>query len=392
MTAYALDISFLYTDIGFGTYTDGLLRALLRNDKGSLWHLLANDLPRELPTFSAIDKNRESKDFVFPEGVTCVSTTIKRRLVWASTFLPRYLKEHSLDLFHSVDNISLPLFSRPCPYVLTVHDIIPLLFPDTVERKNALAFRVLFPMALRRADRIVCVSEATRSDLHRFFPAVADKTVTIYNGIDRDRFCPLHNKERLSALADLQIRYGIQAEYCLVVASLSPRRNVDRLICAFHRFIRENDNKEQQLVIAGVSDYRSEHLQERIQQLGIGDRVLFLGHVPRADLPALYQCASCTICVSLYEGFGFPVAESLACGTPVVASNSSSLPEVGGESAIYVDPYDAGDIARGIREGLLEDSKTARLARVEQAKRFDWDEAAKKLLRVYRECINGRNK
>lgn len=387
MTAIALDTSFLYTDIGFGTYTDALVRLLPPLDKNLNWHFISNDLPESIPAFSVIPDNRKAVSHCFPGNVREHSTRYKRRILWSNMFLPRYLKQNQVDLFHSIDNISLPLWHKPCRFVLTLHDLIPLLFPGLVELKNAAALRLLMPRVLHQADRIICDSEATRNDLVSRFPKVAGKAVTIPLGVDHDRFCPLDDDRRRTKLAELRTRYEIQEGYILTVASLNPRRNLERLLEAFRHVHETGGERDRQLVVAGVRDYRSGRLPERVKELGLGGRVLFLGHVPRSDVPALYQCAACTVCVSLYEGFGFPVLESLACGTPVVASETSSLPEVGGRVAGYVDPYDPTDIARGLTEALQRRSEQSRQDRISWAKGFSWEVTAQKTYQLYQHVL-----
>ncbi len=387
MASFALDISFLYTDIGFGTYTDGLLRSLISNDSDHQWHCLSNELPEEIAAFSVIRENRDRSPFVFPPNVKVVSTRHKRRLLWSNTALPRYLKQNQIDLFHSVDNISLPLWRKPCALVLTLHDLIPLRFPHLVEAKNAMALRWCLPRVVRQADRIICDSECTRSDLLSLFPQAIGKAVTIYPGVDSQRFHPLDENQRAKRFAELEKKYNIRDGYILTVASVSPRRNLDRLLTAFQYLRESGGERDRQLVIAGVRDHGSEGFFKRVKALGVDEWVRFLGHVPRTDLPALYQCASCSVCVSLYEGFGFPVLESLACGTSVVASRVSSIPEVGGQMAVYVDPYDPNHIAHGMQEALRDRSPEAVRQRVAWSSGFHWEKTARMIHEIYLQAI-----
>lgn len=390
MHRIALDTSFLYTDIGFGTYTDALVRGLLPLGDEDEWHFVSNELPETIPAFATIRENKTRQQFDFPENVRIHWTRYSRRIIWANTGLPRYLRRSKIDLFHSVDNFTLPFVHKPCKYILTLHDLIPLRFPHLVEKKNAIILRLFMSYVLRRADRILCVSNSTRDDLVSMFPNLEQKAVVIHSGIDTTRFRPLDSfDEREDVSSYLRERYGVHGGYILSVATLNPRRNLGRLIEAFRELQSDPNHKDRQLVIAGVSDYRSEELSDLVVRLGLVESVRFLGYVPREDLPKLYQCAACSVCVSLYEGFGFPVLESLACGVPTVASRVSSLPEIGGEVTVYVDPLDTQDIARGINAALADSDSVLSQDRIAWASQFRWEATARKTYDLYRETLGG---
>jgi len=390
MLKIALDTSFLYTDIGFGTYTDALIRCLLPLGEKDEWHFISNELPETIPAFATIPNNEKQERPDFPENVTVHSSRYTRRITWSNTELPRYLRRNKIDLFHSIDNFTLPFIQKPCKYILTLHDLIPLRFPYLVEKKNAIILRLFMSYVLRRADRIICVSNSTRDDLASMFPKHAQKAVVIRSGIDTTRFRPFENlNERETVFSYLREQYGIRQGYIFSVATLNPRRNLARLIEAFRNLNNDPNHKKRQLLIAGVSDYRSEEVKNLVTRLVLTESVRFLGHVPRADLPKLYQCAACSVCVSLYEGFGFPVLESLACGVPTVASRVSSLPEVGGEVTVYVDPYDVQDIAKGVKAALDNDDVCSPADRIAWASQFRWEETARKTYELYQETIEG---
>ena len=187
-------------------------------------------------------------------------------------------------------------------------------------------------------------------------------------------------------------KYGIRGDYILYVGTLQPRKNLIRLIQAFKNLKSQIPNlkiKDLKLVICGKKGWLYEEIFQKVKELGLEKEVIFTGYVPEEDLPALYKGARCFVLVSLYEGFGLPVLEALSVGCPVVLSNVSSLPEVGGKVAVYVDPYDVEDIARGILEILRYDAVTHQ-SKVEEgkkwARRFSWERCARETLKVLEEA------
>jgi glycosyltransferase involved in cell wall biosynthesis len=281
----------------------------------------------------------------------------------------------SLDLLHS------PYYVMPywlhCPSVVTMHDLIPMIYPHSVPQRWApWVFRATGSLATRRASRIIAVSESTRKDLVHFFAASEDKTTVVHEAPD-EAFVPLDPQQWQNTIR----AYGLPERYMLYLGINKPHKNLVFLLQVFKEL-----RTETKLVLAGNEDPRYPQARGEARRLGLGDRVVFLGDVPEHDLPGIYNGAHVFVFPSLYEGFGLPVLEAMACGTPVVCSNSSSLPEIVGDAAVTLDPQDKDGWVAALsevleNEGLHGELKAKALV---QAGRFSWEKAARETMRVYR--------
>lgn len=284
-----------------------------------------------------------------------------------------------VELFYSPDFV-LPPTLPGVRTLLTVHDLSFLRYPDHFVPKLVDYLSRAVPRAVARADRVLADSQATRADLIERLGAPADKVEVLYSGVDQ-RFCPTAEpgeRERLQA------RYGWDGQpYVLTVGTLQPRKNYVRLIRAFARLRPADLPPGMRLLIAGGRGWLYEEvLAEADRHAG---RVRVLGFVEDEDLPALYRGASLFVFPSLYEGFGLPVLEALACGVPVVCSNASSLPEVAGDAALLVAPEDEDGLAEGLLRALTDEPlRQEMIARgLRQAARFTWEQAARQLLAAF---------
>ncbi len=282
----------------------------------------------------------------------------------------------ALDIFYSPDFV-LPPTRRATRTLLTVHDFSFLHYPEHFVPKLVNYLKQVVPRSVARADRVLADSEATRADLIAHLGAPPDKVEVLYGGVaPRFRSEPEPGeKERLQA------RYGIGDQpYVLSVGTLQPRKNYVRLIRAFNQLANQPTN---QLLIAGGRGWLYKDIFAEAEKHS--DRVHILGFVDDADLPALYRNAALFAFPSLYEGFGFPVLEAMACGVPVVCSNASSLPEVAGDAALLIAPSDTGGLAAAMAR-VLEDADLRRdmVARgFVHAAQFTWERAARQLLAVF---------
>jgi glycosyltransferase involved in cell wall biosynthesis len=295
-----------------------------------------------------------------------------RRLLWTQTVLPYGLLADGAALLLSP--LAEGMFLPTVPQVIVVHDILPLRFPTEYPWQQYY-FRYLVPALLRRARAIVAVSEHTKRDLQTFYSIDAGEIEVVPNGYDWERY------HVGLASQEMKVKYGLQS-YFLYVGNLLPHKNLHCLLRAFALIAAEVPHS---LVIAGHKDPRYHpRLAAEAKALGITKKVRFLDYVPAEDLPALYTGADVFVLPSLYEGFGLPILEAMACGTPVIASHTSSIPEVVGDAAVLVDPQDMPTLAasihavlanRDLREGLRQRG----LARATQ---FSWGRTARAVLSI----------
>jgi glycosyltransferase involved in cell wall biosynthesis len=293
------------------------------------------------------------------------------------------------DIHHAF-SIHYVSWRLPCPSVVTIHDVIPLVFPEHY-MQTGLKHRMLYRF-VRGADHILTPSEHARRDVHRLLRIPLERITVTYEAAD-ERFCP---DEDPVAVEEVVRRYGIRGPYILYVGGftkLDPRKNVRQLIEVF-RELRSQGDQEVQLVLAGkLGDY-SRALMQEMGGLDPASDIVFTDYVDAADLPSLYNGARCFVFPSAYEGFGLPVLEAISCGTPVVAYRNSSIPEVVGDAGLLVDERQPGQLLEAIRTLLARDDLLGKLRSkgLEQAKRFRWEDTARKTLAVYREVCERRGR
>jgi len=309
------------------------------------------------------------------ERVQVVDTPLSPFTLRQQWAIPRMLRRLGADLYHS------PYYLMPyrpgMPTVLTMYDLIPLLFPQHVSSTARLLFRWMTALALHAASQVIVISQATRRDLLTSYHLPPQKVTTIPLAAD-SAFHP----QPAAEVERVRRKYGFPENYLLYLGINKPHKNLVRLIEAWSLVIGRWS-----LVIAGREDPRYPQARLKAAELGLQDRVIFLGEVLEADLPALYSGATLFVFPSLYEGFGLPVLEAMACGTPVVCSNTSSLPEIVGEAALTFDPLDVTEIAAKIEEVLHNEAlrEEMREKGLRQAAKFSWERTAKETLRIYRE-------
>jgi glycosyltransferase involved in cell wall biosynthesis len=286
------------------------------------------------------------------------------------------------DLFHAMDHLLPPL--RDVPSVFTVHDLAFLAHPETHLRTNRAYLGFMMPRFVRAATRVIADSEATRRDVLRHYNLPPDKVRVVHLGVE-PMFRPL---DPAQARALVSVRQRLAEPYILFVGTLEPRKNLTGLLAAYRRLVQERVEAPR-LAIAGAPGWLYEEVYRQVRTWGLGERVSFLGRVPDADLPPLYSAAAAFAYPSLYEGFGLPPLEALACGAPVVCSNRSSLPEVVGDAALLVDPTNHGALATALGR-LLDDAALRQQLRARglaRAAEFTWERAATATARVYTEAL-----
>jgi glycosyltransferase involved in cell wall biosynthesis len=282
-----------------------------------------------------------------------------------------------LDIFHSPDFVLPPV--RQATTILTVHDLAFLLFPECADQRLRAYLEQVVPRSVARANYIIADSENTKNDLVCLLDANPDRVSVIPGGVD-----PHFQPAPQEAIEDVQRAYGLVHPYVLGVGVIEPRKNFPRLIEAFTRF-RRNMDEPYQLVIAGGKGWLSDETYREAERSAYATDIRFPGYVPDARLPALYTGARAFAYPSLYEGFGLPVLEAMACGTPVVCANTSSLPEFAGDAALLVPPEDPGAIASALERVCREDGLGNQLRRrgCERARDYTWERSAELLIALY---------
>lgn len=360
---------------GIGRYTRELIGALARQDSSTPYFLFASGQTKER-RLSLPGSNFEWK-------LTRIQAQWLARL-WHRARLPVPIEYWTgpIALLHAPD-FTLPPVKRGTRTLLTVHDLSFIRTPETAARGLRAYLEKAVPHSIARADHVLADSESTKQDVIELFRTSAEKVSVLYSGVS-SRFVPITDARTLQGV---RARYGLgDRSYILSVGTIQPRKNYLRLLEAF----KQIDRPDLDLVIAGGRGWLENLAYRQAQESGLGDRIRFLGFVDDSDLPALYSAAQLFVFPSLYEGFGLPVLEAMACGIPVVTSNVSSLPEIAGDAALLVDPYDIEMLASAITEALEDQAVREKLVSrgTERARQFTWSRAAQQLLQHYKALLN----
>jgi glycosyltransferase involved in cell wall biosynthesis len=322
-----------------------------------------------------------------PDQRTIVSQRNFRRVsMWAPAHHPaeQYLLALELtllgkmDVVHSTDDI--PPFHYRGATVITVHDLGFLLFPHYLTRRSA-RYYGLIDRAARRADHIIAVSESTKRDLVRLTGTPEAKITVIYEAAE-SIYYPIHNR---IVLDHIHYKYHLPEQYILFVGTIQPRKNLPTLVRAYQSLI-DQYKVEADLVIAGARGWLCEQAEQLVADLGLESRVHFLGAVPTADLPPLYNASQMLVLPSYYEGFGLPPLEAMSCGVPVIVSDISAFPEVVGDAAIRVAPEDVDGFTVAMWRLLSDAALRADMIDKgrKRARGFSWERAARETLEVYK--------
>jgi glycosyltransferase involved in cell wall biosynthesis len=385
---------------GIGRFTRELVRALLALEAPHHYILFAatGGLPRAVwqPRLDYITQTAAQNLEFEICNLKLVSDDWLHRF-WHRARLPVPVEVFvgRVDLFHEPDFV-LPPTLRGTPTLLTVHDLTFRRDPDSALPKLRRYLERVVPQSVQRATHVLADSAASKADLVELFGATPEKITVLPGGVD-GRFAPVDDAEYL---ANIRHKYGIgSAPFILSVGTLQPRKNYVQLIRAFAR-LRPLVAQEQaieianlKLVIAGAKGWLYDEVFAEIKQQGLEESVILPGFVDDEDLPALYSAAMVFAYPSLYEGFGLPVLEAMACGTPVVTSNVSSLPEVAGEAALAVTPTNLAALSGALLNALADETLRVRLISrgYMQASQFTWESSARQLLTVYEKYARSKN-
>ncbi len=372
MAIYVDVSSAVHAKAGIGRYAGSLAQALILRD----------------PERFALFYNRTGSSLP-PEGLESVpARTVRagykpwRMAVWMGQLAGISFNKlvPGAELFHATEHLLPPL--RGVPTVLTVHDMIFKLFPQHQKKLNYWYLNATMPLYCRRADAIITVSESSKRDIVAHYGLDPARVNVIYEAA-APGFVPAAPQ----SAAEARRRYSLPDRYMIHVGTIEPRKNLSRLVEALQQLRKTGLTIP--LVVVGSKGWLYDDFFQRLEASDVRDAVHFPGYVPSADLPLIYSAASLAVMPSVYEGFGLPVLEAMACGTPVVSSETSSLPELGGEAARYFDPYDVEAMAETIGavwtdEPLRGDMREKGLV---QAARFSWENAAEQTWALYESIL-----
>ena len=356
---------------GIGRYADELTRALVALDTGDTWQLFYVD-PKQRLLAPSLD--------TLPRTTRHQSNKSWRLRVLLSTYLRRG-QDHMIgatEIFHGTDHL-LPRLSHTRS-VFTLHDLTALIFPATHTQLNRRFLQLMLPHFLRDADLVIADSASTQRDALRLYRLQPERVRVVHLGVD-PRFQPAEP----AVQAQVRARYRLPDRFILAVGTLEPRKNLITLLEAYQAL--RAPCPDVQLVIAGGRGWHSDLFFNRLRALGLEDCVQLVGRVPDEDLPALYSLAEVFAFPSIYEGFGLPVLEAMACGTPVLSSNVSSLPEVAGKAAIQLAPTEVREWTHAL-ERISHDAglrASLRERGLKQATRFTWEATARQTYAIYQE-------
>jgi glycosyltransferase involved in cell wall biosynthesis len=354
-------------------YIHNLIKNLNILDKENEYYMIHH-------TKMDLDIYRSNKEIIIPQP----SFKPLRGIFWRYVILPQKLKKLDVDLVHDPRGIGILSFDMPFKKVITIHDLSSLLYPS-INIGGMCAHKLLGAKTIKNVDKVITISECTKRDVMKYLKAPEEKVKVIYNGKD-EGFKPVNQKE----VDKFKQKYNLDFSFILYVGVLQPRKNIPTLIKAYYKLKKEGIKHK--LVIAGGKGWQYKKIFETVEKLNLQKDVIFIGHIPDDDIPKLYNAADLFAFPSIYEGFGLPPLEAMACETPVVTSNSSSLPEVVGDAGIMVNPYDVDGLSKAMYEVLTNEGLRADMVKkgLERAKMFSWEKCAKEVLEVYEEAINRR--
>ena len=344
----------------------------------------------EYSFFTSGDKEREKRVEKFAGKRIKLNTSRFSGYLYraVSTFLPvpySLFFGRKSDITHFFNYIVPPFVHGK--KVVTVHDMVYKAFPETVRGRTRFMLEAGLKRSMKRADIIVTDSEFSKSEIIKYFPQHRDKIRVVPCGADLERFRPCNDTERI---AEVKKSLEIDGDYFLYLGTIEPRKNLERLVSAYAAFAKKAGNDAPKLVLAGGKGWLDHGIYSRVEKLGLGGRVIFTKYVPSEDMQPLMCGALAFVFPSLYEGFGMPPLEAMACGVPVLTSGEASLPEVTGDCAVICDAYDSKSIAQGLYRLYTDKELRSELSRrgIERAQDFTWERSAKMLMDVYRELKN----
>lgn len=363
-----------YRDTGLGTYSYQLLNSLNNIDKTNQYLIF---LPEENKLDISFNNNFTGTQ-IFQE---------RRNNFWDEVNIPVILKNTDVELYHVPQNgVGMPK-EKNCHFVITLHDVIPCKMPETVSEKYLDIFSNVMPEILSKCDGVITVSDFSKNDIASQFHFPKDKIYvthlageSIYHPINL-KYCKTFIKEK----------YKIENDFILYVGGFSPRKNILSLINAFSK-LQDVYKKKINLVIVGHKGKSYEIYKNRIEELNLESLVIFPGYIPIDELPYFYNAAEIFVYPSFYEGFGLPPIEAMSCGTPVIASNVTSMPEVLQDAAILIAPSDVDGLCASMNDILNDEQlkNTLILKGFKRASSLSWDKTALETIEIYKKILEDK--
>ena len=362
----------LYNGTGIGTYTENVLKNLINIDTINNYHIFWSG------------NNYEG---IKRDNCKIVMTSKKHQRFFEDYYFPQNISKENIDIYHMPQNGIGFSQEISCKKIVTIHDLIPYIMPETVGRGYLLKFLKEMPLVIGNSDGIITVSEFSKQDILKFFPIDENKIFVTPLAADK-KYMPLDKTYCKNMLRDT---YKLTEPFILYLGGFSERKNVASVLTAFSKVYKDLDRKYNLVIVGGYKD-SSQRLVMLANELGIDDIVVFTGFVPEEHLPIFYNCSDAFIYPSFYEGFGLPPLEAMNCGTPVIASNLTSIPEVVGDGGILINPYNISEISLAIGNLLSNENLRQELSYkgLKRAKEFSWQETAQSTLKVYEDIYNGK--
>ena len=365
----------LYKGSGIGTYTENLLRELLNIDTKNNYSIFWTGENYE-------DYKKDNSKIIF--------TSKKHGTFYENYYYPNYIEENNIDMHHIPQNgIGLnELYTSPI--VVTIHDLIPYILPETVGRGYLERFLRDMPLIVRDSKVILTVSEYSKRDIIKFFPFVNEEKIFVTPLAANKSYKPLN---KTNCIEYIKNKYSIDSPFILYIGGFSTRKNVKELIIACNK-IQKSLKKNYKLVLCGSIRDEGIKLQELCKELLMDDKIIFTGFVPDDELPLFYNAAEVFIYPSSYEGFGLPPLEAMSCATPVITSNLTSIPEVTKDCAILINPFDKDELASSILTLLNSESLLQEYSEkgYNNSLNFTWENTAIATLKAYEHVFENTNK
>lgn len=361
--------------VGIGRYTEELIRHLIELDKDNQYHIfLSKSAATNFPIYSP-NLSKTGVDF--------------SHYSYSEQFkYPAILKRARLDLIHYT-NFNSPVFFTKTPSVVTIHDLTLWFFPGRGQKSwfRRMIYRFVIKKTCQNAKRIIAITKNTKQDIIRLLGVNPEKITVIYEAVPKN-YKVISNDQKIKKIKH---KFNISKPYVMYVGQWRDHKNIVRMIRAFS-LLRRRYNIDYQLVMVGKVDDKYPQIKATIKELELTDQVVFMGYVPDFELPYVYNGAEFFVWPSLYEGFGLPPLEAMACGTPVVSSNASCMPEVLGDAAYYFNPLNVESIAKSMADmsGSYSLKREFRLKGLRQARKYSFEQSAKQTYKIYKQALNDK--